>query len=80
MVSLTITEGGYGIDQVTGEFTGESAVIQSDLRAEVPNATPFGLVLQAMRLRRDRGAGGLTIMSCDNIQENGVVSRAGFSA
>ncbi|MEH0970294.1 mannitol dehydrogenase family protein [Micromonospora sp. CPCC 205546] len=78
VVSLTITEGGYGIDQVTGEFTGESAEIQSDLRAEVPNATPFGLVLQAMRLRRDRGVGGLTIMSCDNIQENGAVSRTAF--
>ncbi|MER5455968.1 mannitol dehydrogenase family protein [Micromonospora sp. NPDC002389] len=78
VVSLTITEGGYGIDQVTGEFTGDSAPIRADLDAAVPNATPFGLVLQAMRLRRDRGLAGLTVMSCDNIQENGKVSRAAF--
>jgi mannitol 2-dehydrogenase len=78
IVSLTITEGGYGIDQVTGEFTGESPEIQADLRADVPNETVFGLVLQAMHRRRERGLGGLTVMSCDNVQGNGGVSRSAF--
>jgi mannitol 2-dehydrogenase len=78
VVSLTISEGGYGIDPATGEFTGESAEIQTDLRSETPNRTAFGVVLQAMRLRRTRGAVGLTIMSCDNIQHNGRVAREAF--
>lgn len=78
VVSLTITEGGYGIDRVTAEFSGETAMIQADLRAEVPNGTVFGLVLQAMRRRRDQGLPGLTIMSCDNVQGNGEVARSAF--
>ncbi|HEX3780812.1 MAG TPA: mannitol dehydrogenase family protein [Pseudonocardiaceae bacterium] len=78
VVGLTITEGGYGINPATGEFTGESEDIQADLGDGAPDRTPFGLVLQAMRLRRDQGVGGLTIMSCDNIQHNGRVARAAF--
>jgi len=78
IVSLTITEGGYGIDPATGAFTGESPEIQADLRDATPNRTAFGLVLQAMRLRRARGDGGLTIMSCDNIEHNGQVARMAF--
>ncbi|MFD7155490.1 mannitol dehydrogenase family protein [Kribbella sp. NPDC059898] len=78
IVSLTITEGGYGTDPVTGDFTGASTEIQADLRDRTPSRTVFGLVLQAMRLRRDRGAGGLTIMSCDNIEHNGSVAASAF--
>jgi mannitol 2-dehydrogenase len=79
IVSLTITEGGYGIDPATGAFTGDSAEIQADLRENVtPNQTAFGIVLEAMRLRRSHGYGGLTIMSCDNIQHNGRVARTAF--
>jgi len=78
VVSLTITEGGYRIDPATGEFTAGSGEIKADLRADTPNRTAFGIVFQAMRLRRARGDGGLTIMSCDNIQHNGWVARAAF--
>lgn len=78
VVSLTITEGGYGIDPTTGEFTAESAEIKADLDSGTPNQTAFGIVLQAMRLRRARGDGALTIMSCDNIQHNGLVARTAF--
>jgi mannitol 2-dehydrogenase len=76
IVSLTITEGGYGLDHVTGEFTGDGDLIQADLRAERPNGSWLGLLLQALRQRRARGLGGLTLMSCDNIPENGNVARA----
>lgn len=78
VVSLTITEGGYDVEQATREFLGESAAIQADLRAESPDGTAFGLVLQAMQRRRERGVGGLTIMSCDNVQENSRVARSAF--
>ncbi|MCW2699616.1 MAG: mannitol dehydrogenase-like protein [Blastococcus sp.] len=78
ILSLTITEGGYGVDAATGDFAPADPAIEDDLRAEVPNGTVFGVVLQAMQRRRERGVGGLTIMSCDNVQENGVVARAAF--
>ncbi|MBK0419055.1 mannitol dehydrogenase family protein [Leucobacter sp. CSA1] len=78
IVSLTITEGGYDVDDRTGEFLGRSAIVRADLEAERCTRSAFGLVLEAMRIRRDRGDGGLTVMSCDNMQGNGRVAQAAF--
>jgi mannitol 2-dehydrogenase len=55
IVSLTVTEGGYNVDPVTGLFDGAAADVVADL---VPGATPatsFGLVTEALVRRRDRG-------------------------
>ncbi|MPV38031.1 mannitol dehydrogenase family protein [Georgenia subflava] len=78
IVSLTITEGGYDVDDLTGEFLGNSALVRADLAADRPLNSAFGLVLEAMRKRRAEGLGGVTIMSCDNVQGNGHVARAAF--
>ena len=78
IVSLTITEGGYDIDNLTGDFLGASDMVRADLASERPSRTAFGLVLEAMRVRRAAGTGGLTIMSCDNVQGNGHVARSAF--
>src|SRR5690606_28023053 len=43
IVSLTITEGGYDVDDLTGEFVGASPMVQEDLAAERPLRTVFGL-------------------------------------
>ena len=78
IVSLTITEGGYAVSDSTGEFLANTPAIQADLRSEEPSQSVFGLVFQAAQLRRQRGLGGVTIMSCDNVQANGAVARAAF--
>lgn len=78
IVSLTITEGGYFVDQVSGDFLSDAPAIRADLTAPKPDATIFGLVTQAMRHRMADGSGGLTIMSCDNIESNGEVARRAF--
>lgn len=78
IVSLTITEGGYAIDQTTGEFDPEFAGVRDDLAADVPTGA-FGLVVEGLRRRKDRGTGPLTIMSCDNMQGNGDVARRVFT-
>lgn len=78
IVSLTITEGGYEIDNRTGEFVGSSASVQADLASPHATSSVFGWVLEAARLRRDRGLGGLTVMSCDNVQSNGRVAEQAF--
>jgi len=76
IISLTITEGGYGIDPVTGTFTGTGdSLIEADLADPTSSVSWLGLVVHALRRRRDTGAGGVTLMSCDNIQENGHVAR-----
>lgn len=78
IVGLTITEGGYEIDQVTGAFAPHSAAVLEDLRSERGALSAFGVVVSAMRLRREQGLPGLTIMSCDNVQENGRIAETAF--
>jgi mannitol 2-dehydrogenase len=80
IVSLTVTEGGYSLDAVTGEFDPSDESVLADLR---PGAEPrgmFGLVTEALARRRARGLPAFTILSCDNIQGNGHVSRRAFTA
>lgn len=83
IVSLTITEGGYNINQVTGEFDAQASSVLEDLaRPEAPR-TAFGLVVEALRVRRERGVPPFTVLSCDNVQGNGEVARrvfAGYAA
>ncbi|MBP2368104.1 mannitol dehydrogenase family protein [Pseudonocardia parietis] len=78
IVSLTITEGGYAIDQTSGEFDPEFAGVREDLAARVPTGA-FGLVVEGLARRKDRGTGPVTIMSCDNMQGNGDVARRVFT-
>ena len=80
IVSLTITEGGYSIDPVTGEFDPSSPQVAADLQPGAIPTTAFGLVTEALARRRDRGTPPFTVMSCDNIQGNGDVARRAFTA
>jgi mannitol 2-dehydrogenase len=80
IVSLTVTEGGYHLDAVTGEFNGTSEAIAADLRPGAVPGTVFGLVTEALARRRTRGIPAFTILSCDNIQGNGHVSQRTFTA
>lgn len=80
IVSLTITEGGYSIDPVTGDFDASAPAIAADLAENAVPSTAFGLIVEAIRRRRERGIDPFTVMSCDNIQENGRVARGSFAA
>ncbi|WP_432502162.1 mannitol dehydrogenase family protein [Kineococcus arenarius] len=80
IVSLTVTEGGYNVDAVTGEFLLDNPDVAADLVGGAAARTSFGLVTEALRRRRDRGLAPFTIMSCDNIQGNGHVARKVFTA
>jgi len=75
IVSLTITEGGYYIDPTTGGFDHtHEAVIAESARKEDPQ-TVFGLIVKALKFRKEKGLGLFTILSCDNVPENGHVTR-----
>ena len=80
IVSLTVTEGGYNIDPVTGEFDVTAPDILQDLQPQAALATSFGLVTEALVRRRARGLAPFTVVSCDNIQHNGDVARGSFAA
>lgn len=67
IVSLTVTEGGYPIDDTTGDYRPDSS-----------NAGPgsaFAAIAAGLELRRTRGAGPITVLSCDNILANGNATR-----
>ena len=80
IVSLTVTEGGYNLDAVTGEFNAQDPSVAADLRPGGPPHTVFGLVTAALARRRERGIPGFSVVSCDNIQGNGHVSRRAFGS
>jgi mannitol 2-dehydrogenase len=73
ILSLTITEGGYYINQGTGEFDEHHPDIQHDLAHPQEPRGAFGVLTEALHRRRERGLAPFTAMSCDNIQGNGEV-------
>ncbi len=75
IVSLTITEGGYYIDEGTGEFLAGHPDIQHDLLHPDLPASSLGLIAAALNRRRLRGLPAFTVMSCDNLQGNGHITQ-----
>jgi mannitol 2-dehydrogenase len=80
IVSLTVTEGGYNIHAVTGEFDADNPAVQADLAPGAVPATSFGLITEALARRRERGIDPFAVVSCDNIEGNGHVARRAFVA
>ena len=78
-VSLTITEGGYNISDITGEFDAANPDVVRDLEQGAVPRTTFGLVTEALNRRKKRGLDPFTVMSCDNLQGNGHLTRAAFA-
>ncbi len=74
IVSLTITEGGYNVNQATGDFDDSDPAIRADIEAQGLPSTAFGFITEALARRRAGGAEPFTVMSCDNIQGNGTVA------
>jgi mannitol 2-dehydrogenase len=75
IVSLTITEGGYYLNQGTGEFDDSYPDIVHDLRHPHDPSCSFGYLAEALDRRRKRGLSPFTVMSCDNLQQNGDVAK-----
>lgn len=75
IVSLTITEGGYNFNATTEEFNFENPDIQQELEHPDKPITIFGYLTAALRKRRNDGLQPFTVMSCDNIQHNGDMTR-----
>ena len=75
IISLTITEGGYNLNEATGEFNCENPAIKEDKNNPSEPKTIFGYLTQALALRKENGNGPVTILSCDNIEGNGHVTK-----
>ncbi|MBA1184780.1 mannitol dehydrogenase family protein [Stutzerimonas nitrititolerans] len=75
IVSLTITEGGYCMDESSGQFDASLPQIQNDLATPRTPISVFGLLCAALARRRGAGIAPFTVMSCDNLPHNGDVTR-----
>lgn len=78
IVSLTITEGGYNIDEASGAFRLDDPGVAADLAAAAAGQAPrtaFGLIAGALQLRRAAGLPAFTVLSCDNLRGNGDTAR-----
>ncbi len=75
IVSLTITESGYLVDQWTGTFDSAHRDVRHDLEHPAEPAGWLGYVAEALHRRRARGLAPFTVLSCDNLQHNGDVAR-----
>jgi len=73
IVSLTITEKGYGVDPKTGGLDRAHASVAPDLAAPRAPSGAVGYIVEGLRLRRERGLPPFTALCCDNLPHNGRV-------
>jgi fructuronate reductase len=77
IVALTVTEKAYGIDRAAQAVEPEHPAIAPDLADPRAPSGAVGLVVEALRLRRERGLGAFTALCCDNLPDNGGLLRVG---
>jgi|TARA_B100001057_G_scaffold71241_2_gene65424 mannitol 2-dehydrogenase len=75
IVSMTITESGYYIDAATGEFAADHPEMVRDAKSPDSPVSLFGVIVKALKTRRDAGIDPFTILSCDNLPGNGNLTR-----
>ncbi|EOD3490874.1 mannitol dehydrogenase family protein [Cronobacter malonaticus] len=75
IVSLTITEKGYCHYPATGELMLDHPLIAADLAHPETPSSAVGVIVEALARRKGAGLAGFSVMSCDNMPENGHVAR-----
>ncbi|MFT4043381.1 MAG: mannitol dehydrogenase family protein [Gordonia sp. (in: high G+C Gram-positive bacteria)] len=74
VVTLTVTEKGYRHDPVTRRLNMNDPLVQADLGSGQVHSVP-GILAHALHRRAVAGATPLTIVSCDNLPDNGGLLR-----
>ncbi|NIY46395.1 mannitol dehydrogenase family protein [Cedecea colo] len=75
IVSLTVTEKGYCHAPATGTILQDHPLIVHDLaNPHQPQSAP-GVIVEALARRKAAGLPAFSVMSCDNMPENGHVTR-----
>ena len=71
IVSLTVTEKGYTANIADGGLQLDDPGVQHDLAHPHSPQTALGFVAQALAMRRAAGNKPFTLLSCDNLPDNG---------
>jgi fructuronate reductase len=72
IITLTVTEKGYHLDPASGALNLDDPAIMADVVGMRGPTTAPGFLVAGLAVRRAAGLGGLTLLSCDNLPENGV--------
>ena len=80
IVSLTITEKGYCHEPATGKLNLAHPMIVADLKNPHAPASAVGVIVEALARRKAAGLPAFSVMSCDNMPENGHVMHNVVSA
>lgn len=75
IVSITATEGGYCLNQATGDFDDQHPAVINDLTQPAQPQTIFGYLAEGLDRRRKAGTAPVTVLSCDNLQGNGDIAK-----
>nr|WP_313959928.1 mannitol dehydrogenase family protein [Mycobacterium deserti] len=75
VVTLTITGNGYHLDPKSGELDTECEAIQTDCSSVGQFQTAWGYLADALDRRRRSGTPPFTVLSCDNMPDNGKAAR-----
>lgn len=75
IVSLTITEKGYCVDPQSRALDATNSLIAHDLENPTQPLSAIGLITEALKQRKALGLPAFSVMSCDNIPENGHLTR-----
>lgn len=71
IVSLTVTESGYFHSEATSSLQVDHPEIENDLKNPTSPHTIYGYLYEALSIRYKAGLTPFTILSCDNMPENG---------
>ncbi|AUH34343.1 mannitol dehydrogenase family protein [Paracoccus tegillarcae] len=74
IVTLTVTEKGYCHNPATGRLNADHPDIRHDLEDALP-VSAVGYLVRALQRRRDAGLAPFTVLTCDNLPENGKLVR-----
>ncbi|MET4590730.1 mannitol dehydrogenase family protein [Arthrobacter sp. 754] len=75
IVSLTVTENGYHYTPATGSLNLQDPAIRHDLANAGTSRTPIGQIVRGLQQRARTHGGPVTILSCDNLADNGHHTR-----
>ena len=80
IVSLTVTEAGYCLDETTGGLDVTSGDVVHDLAVRDRPRGLYGFLCTALQMRRRANTAPFTVLSCDNAIANGDLIRRGLLA
>lgn len=75
IVTLTVTEKGYFLNQASGDLLEDDPMIAADIASPQAPRTAPGILVEALARRHAKGLAPFTVLSCDNMPDNGKRTR-----